>query len=215
MRAKFQGHGVGQLKAGTSWFAPDCIHPNTTGHEEIRKLFFSGDRSLTYAHTHAREPRRSGSSAEHRAVGVDALVADLLRADADDDGDVLLALRAERARVSAAGDACGRIGDCLLAFTHASVADDDLRARHATLEQRLHLRRRAPAGGTPLDPSPRAVRDAHDPSIFSDGPAVVQCSSAYDRVAARPALDCPSFARAKRVKRAAIGATYLAQLVEP
>lgn len=39
MRAKFEGHGVGKLKDGTSWFAPDCIHPNTTGHDEIRKLF--------------------------------------------------------------------------------------------------------------------------------------------------------------------------------
>lgn len=41
LRGKFQGHGVGKLKDGTSWFAPDCIHPNTTGHDEIRKLFFS------------------------------------------------------------------------------------------------------------------------------------------------------------------------------
>jgi lysophospholipase L1-like esterase len=40
IRAKFDGHGVGKLKDGTSWFAPDCIHPNTTGHEELRKLFF-------------------------------------------------------------------------------------------------------------------------------------------------------------------------------
>jgi len=40
MRAKFDGHGVGKLKDGTSWFDPDCIHPNTTGHDEIRKLFF-------------------------------------------------------------------------------------------------------------------------------------------------------------------------------
>ncbi len=39
MRAKFEGHGVGKLKEGTSWFDPDCIHPNTTGHDEIRKLF--------------------------------------------------------------------------------------------------------------------------------------------------------------------------------
>ncbi len=39
MRSKFEGHGVGKLKDGTSWFDPDCIHPNTTGHDEIRKLF--------------------------------------------------------------------------------------------------------------------------------------------------------------------------------
>ena len=41
LRGKFQGHGVGKLKDGTSWFAADCIHPNKTGHDEIRKLFFS------------------------------------------------------------------------------------------------------------------------------------------------------------------------------
>ena len=40
LRGKFDGHGVGKLKDGSSWFAPDCIHPNTTGHDEIRKLFF-------------------------------------------------------------------------------------------------------------------------------------------------------------------------------
>jgi lysophospholipase L1-like esterase len=39
LRGKFDGHGVGKFKDGTSWFAPDCIHPNTTGHEELRKLF--------------------------------------------------------------------------------------------------------------------------------------------------------------------------------
>jgi lysophospholipase L1-like esterase len=38
IRAKFHGHGVGT--AG-SWFADDCIHPNTPGHEAIRELFFS------------------------------------------------------------------------------------------------------------------------------------------------------------------------------
>ncbi|MBX3208292.1 MAG: SGNH/GDSL hydrolase family protein [Labilithrix sp.] len=41
IRTKFQGNGIGKLKAGTSWYAPDCIHPNTTGHEELRKLFFA------------------------------------------------------------------------------------------------------------------------------------------------------------------------------
>lgn len=41
IRAKFEGHGVGKLKDGTSWFAPDCIHPNTTGHDEIHKLFLA------------------------------------------------------------------------------------------------------------------------------------------------------------------------------
>ncbi len=41
MRTKFEGHGVGKLKDGTSWFAPDCIHPNTTGHDEIHKLFLA------------------------------------------------------------------------------------------------------------------------------------------------------------------------------
>lgn len=41
IRSKFQGHGVGKLEAGTSWFAPDCIHPNTTGHDELRKIFFA------------------------------------------------------------------------------------------------------------------------------------------------------------------------------
>lgn len=41
IRAKFRDHGVGKLKDGTSWFAPDCIHPNTTGHDELRKLFSS------------------------------------------------------------------------------------------------------------------------------------------------------------------------------
>lgn len=40
VRATFEGHGVGKLKAGESWFDPDCIHPNTTGHDELRKLFF-------------------------------------------------------------------------------------------------------------------------------------------------------------------------------
>ena len=39
-RGKFQGHGVGKPKDGTSWFVEDCIHPNTYGHEELRKLFF-------------------------------------------------------------------------------------------------------------------------------------------------------------------------------
>ena len=39
IRSKFEGHGVGHLKDGSSWFAPDCIHPNTTGHEELHKMF--------------------------------------------------------------------------------------------------------------------------------------------------------------------------------
>ena len=40
-RTRFHGHGVGKLEDGTSWFDPDCIHPNTAGHEALRKLFFS------------------------------------------------------------------------------------------------------------------------------------------------------------------------------
>jgi lysophospholipase L1-like esterase len=37
----FKGHGVSHLKDGTSWFADDCIHPSTVGHNELRKLFWS------------------------------------------------------------------------------------------------------------------------------------------------------------------------------
>ena len=37
----FRGHGV--VTSGTTrWFAPDCIHPNTPGHEGIRGLFWKG-----------------------------------------------------------------------------------------------------------------------------------------------------------------------------
>lgn len=40
IRTLFQGHGVGHFKDGSSWFAPDCIHPNTAGHLELSKIFF-------------------------------------------------------------------------------------------------------------------------------------------------------------------------------
>lgn len=38
LRAEFHGHGV---PAMTTWFVPDCIHPNTLGHAALRKLFWS------------------------------------------------------------------------------------------------------------------------------------------------------------------------------
>ncbi len=35
----FRGHGV--VTSGTTrWFAPDCIHPNTDGHAQLRALFW-------------------------------------------------------------------------------------------------------------------------------------------------------------------------------
>ena len=37
LRAKFNGHGV---PAAETWFVPDCIHPNTAGHDAIRDLFW-------------------------------------------------------------------------------------------------------------------------------------------------------------------------------
>jgi lysophospholipase L1-like esterase len=39
--AHFLGHGVSKLAAGSSWYASDCIHPNTTGHAELKNLFGS------------------------------------------------------------------------------------------------------------------------------------------------------------------------------
>ncbi len=37
MHARFRGHGVG---SSSSWFAEDCIHPNTAGGRAIRDLFW-------------------------------------------------------------------------------------------------------------------------------------------------------------------------------
>lgn len=37
LRAKFSGHGV---PAAETWFVPDCIHPNSQGHDAIRDLFW-------------------------------------------------------------------------------------------------------------------------------------------------------------------------------
>lgn len=40
MHSTFLGKGVGHLKDGTSFYAPDCIHPNAKGHDAIRRMFF-------------------------------------------------------------------------------------------------------------------------------------------------------------------------------
>ena len=37
LRAKFMGHGV---PTAEPWFVPDCIHPNTPGHDAVRDLFW-------------------------------------------------------------------------------------------------------------------------------------------------------------------------------
>ncbi|MFI5300111.1 MAG: SGNH/GDSL hydrolase family protein [Polyangiales bacterium] len=43
LKDEFHGHGV---PASPTWFYSDCIHPNATGHEEIRELFWTAVNAL-------------------------------------------------------------------------------------------------------------------------------------------------------------------------
>ncbi|MEO7329788.1 MAG: SGNH/GDSL hydrolase family protein, partial [Minicystis sp.] len=36
----FYGHGIGAMSE--RWYAPDCIHPNKKGHNELRRMYWSG-----------------------------------------------------------------------------------------------------------------------------------------------------------------------------
>ncbi len=40
LHATFMGHGISHTADGTGWFVADCIHPNTVGHNEIRKMYW-------------------------------------------------------------------------------------------------------------------------------------------------------------------------------
>ena len=40
LHSTFYGHGVGN--AADRWYANDCIHPNKKGHNELRRMFWTG-----------------------------------------------------------------------------------------------------------------------------------------------------------------------------
>jgi lysophospholipase L1-like esterase len=40
MHKRFENRGIAYLKSGGSWYAPDCIHPNAKGHDQIRQMFW-------------------------------------------------------------------------------------------------------------------------------------------------------------------------------
>lgn len=45
LRERFKGHGV-ETGLSTTWFVSDCIHPNSSGHEQLHQLFWDAVQKL-------------------------------------------------------------------------------------------------------------------------------------------------------------------------